>query len=213
MTIFKKISHWGVGAMTLTELLVSVVLIGIVMLGMVSIDYATKQSQQTTTRLGLVAIRTGAMMLNISKALSLATGDKTNVGIKASAAASPFNGPTDLCVRQDLNGLETPNNTPNDLTDDTWRCYTTFLRQLFACRLPAANACATILLPNTNYVGPLYSLTVSVVTNTTVGTESFYVEITLTNRYTPTAATDPLNNPDYILQSRVYPGAHSWSIP
>ncbi len=198
--------------MTLTELMVSVILVGLIMLGIASVDFATKQSQQTTTRSGLVAMQTGAMMLDIVKNVSMATGTFSNPGIRSSQVPTshPCYAPLlDLCVRRDINSSGVNNNTPTDFSDDNWVCYrrVAINNSLYTCIRAGFGEC----LATDRYLGGSTSINVTIPIDPS--TQIFYVSIALRNRYIPGNALDPFNNPEYYVETRVYPGYHSWIIP
>ncbi len=195
-------------ALTLVELMISTMLVGLIMLGVASIDYATKQSQQTTTRRSLVAMQAGAILMDMAKNASVATGTSTNIGINSShMGAAPWNGPTDLCVRRDIDATGASNNTPWDFADDRWVCYTIASSQMQRCIVAAPAACP---LGSGQMIAPIQALNVTITADNTLGVGDFNILITVTTRFTPGAAVDPLNNPETSVSTRVLPSFHSW---
>jgi len=95
--VFAGTYGWG---MTLTELLVSTALIGIVMLGVVSVEYASKRSQENMSRKSIVTTRTSAMLLHIVKNAALAVGDVIDVGIRIRTTGGINS--RYACFRQDI---------------------------------------------------------------------------------------------------------------
>ena len=182
-------------AMTLTELLVSTALISIVMVGVVSVDYAIRNSQQKISKSALTAMRTSATMLDIMKNAALATGDITNPGVLQVAQG--------VCIRQDVSD-------PNVYTDDTWVCYTSnpSANDVRKCNRTSSGPCPM----NSTLLGTIISggLSITLVQNNSPTAQSSYVDISITNRYDPALASDPLNNPEIKLTSWVYPVAHSF---
>jgi hypothetical protein len=100
-------------ALSLTELLVGSVLIGIVMVGALSVDYATQRLQSTSGDFRTLAMRTSAVMLQMTRDGMRAVGDDVNRGIVDMSSGGLYS----LCFRQDTDG------NPNSYTTDTWVCY------------------------------------------------------------------------------------------
>ncbi len=189
-------------AVTLTELLIATMIFSIVMLGAFSVDFALRQSQQSTSRNALVAMRTAATMLHIVKNAQLATGNRNNLGI----LVNPF--PNTVCMRRD-NEL---NPTPDNFSDDIWTCYTQINNDIRTCQrlgnLPP-NPCNN-----------LDALIGTVITNPTNGfnysfqadpnNRNLYLDITLVNRFDLAANEDPITNANYTLISHVSPASHSF---
>ncbi len=195
---------------TLTELLISTMLIGMVMMGVVSVDYATKQSQIRTTRKSLIAAQVGGMMADITKNLTLATGNASNpsttTGVRANTMSGDWGTSTDLCIRRDVNMAGAELNTPTNLGDDSWVCYTIGnggnANRLFTCIKNSPSACN----PSDTYIGKIISLT-----TTRIGTGTYF-EVNIQSRYDPSQAANPFENPDFNLKTRVQAALHSWRL-
>lgn len=178
---------------TLTELIVASVLVGIIMLGIVSVDYATRQSQQTTTAAGQLAMSTGAMLLDIMKNSSLAVGDATSPA-NSGVFVSP--GGNTACFRQDLNTPATPAN----YADDSWICYTESSNNLLKCTRTTTGDCSAV---GSRVLGKVISggFQPQVVNNG----QELYFQVSITSRRDPLAPQDPIKNPEYTLQSHRSP--------
>lgn len=193
-------------AMTLTELLVATALIGIVLIGVISVEYAVRSAEQTTSASTLVAMKAGTVLLDISKNGSLATGNETDPGVHDLTGA--FH---ELCFRQDRNSPQTPNVN----TDDTWKCYIHDNGNILS-------TCTVNAVPNGNLIAcqaasdyrslsdNVVSLTSSFVHNATTPGSEFAVDVSLTIRKIAAQAVQPLTNPEITLSTRLLPSNHSW---
>lgn len=192
-------------AVTLTELLIATMIFSIVMLGAFSVDFALRQSQQSTSRNALVAMRTAATMLHIVRNAQLATGSQNNLGIRTDLF------PSTLCIRTEDPLNRNPD--PSSYADDIWTCYTRTNNDIRACRrggggnLPA-NPCTNVdeqvgtagMNPN-GFVCTL---------DADLANRNLTLEIMLSSRFDFAANEDPITNPPYTLISRVNPLSHSF---
>ena len=179
-------------AITLTELLVSTILIGVVMLGIVAIDFAIRQSQRGTSRNALVAMRTSAIMLHITKNAAAVVGSRNDPGIVKNA--------TNLWVRR--------GNPPG------WISYTYRNPDLLFCVVPDFTTICPSGTGDEN-LGTLTDsgFTTNFVKDDSLGNQDFYLEVTLQNRFDPTAPVTSGNefeNPQYTLTSRISPASSSY---
>ncbi len=179
-------------ALTLTELIIATVIIGIIMVGIGSMDFALRQSHQGSSRNALIAMRTSAIMLHITKNAQLATGNLTDLGLITTA--------TNAWIR-----LDNPNNpTPDNYSDDTWVSYTfdTLNQDLYFCTvLDNATACTSA----DETLGTLENFTPTLTIDTTPGNPQLYLEISLSSLFDLSQPEDPFSNPRYTLTTRVYP--------
>ncbi len=188
--------------MTLTELLVSSVLIGIVMLGVVSVEYASKRAQENISRRSIATARVSSMMLHMAKNAALTVGDVTNIGIQTGGTGNS----SYSCFRQDVP------QTPDVYSDDTWVCYTLRTTNvLYTCNnQPSPTFCADT---NTT-IRTLGSATAFTVTYTpSSSTQDNKVTISLTSLYdssSPYDASDPSKNPRVIMTAEVNPMGHTY---
>ncbi len=192
--------------LTLTELVIASILVGIVMLGIYSVDYALRGSRAAASDDSLLAMKTWATMGHITQNAKLAVGDISDPGIAASS------GNNYLCFRQDTTI------TPNNYNDDVWQCYSKLSNNIHACAKTAGagpSACA-----NTDQIIGTYALKDSCASDCELFTydvvldnvlNKIYVDISLTNRLKPTSPSDPMSNPDYTLQTRIFPEGHSYN--
>ena len=177
---------------TLTELIVASAVIGIIMVGVVSVDYAIKKSKQSISAQTILTMQTGGVMLDISKNIALATGDRNDIGV----VDNP-----NVCARQDQNALQ----TPDDYTDDTWVCYDLSGTTLSKCNLGLPGGCP---IGTSEVVGN--NVTSIIVTPQFIAGLRFSVDIQVTCVYDPAEPINPITNPEYILTSCVSPPGHSF---
>ena len=192
--------------LTLTELVIASILVGIVTLGIFSVDFALRGSRAAASDDSLLAMKTWATMETITKNAKHAVGDISSPGIAASS------GNNYLCFRQDTA------TTPNDYTDDIWRCYSRFSNNIHTCSKTAA-AGASACNSGDDIIGT-YALQDSCSANCELFTynlvedaalHKFYLDISLTNRLSPGTPSDPMDNPNYTLQTRIFPEGHSYN--
>ncbi|HPN57309.1 MAG TPA: hypothetical protein PLD92_10730, partial [Candidatus Omnitrophota bacterium] len=144
-------------------------------------------------------------MEHITKNAKLAVGDITSPGIVASSGSNY------LCFRQDTAS------TPSHYTDDLWRCYSRISNNIHTCTksaLTGASACNS----GDDIIGT-YALKDSCSANCELFTynlvqdsvlQKFYLDISLTNRLNPGTPSDPMDNPNYTLQTRIFPEGQSY---
>jgi Tfp pilus assembly protein PilE len=195
----------GRSGLTLTELVIASILVGIVSIGIFSVDYALRGSRAAASDDSILAMKTWATMEHITKNAKLAVGDITNPGIIAPS------GNNYLCFRQDTA------TTPNDYTDDLWRCYSKFSNNIHTCTktaLSGPSACNS----GDEAIGT-YALEDSCSVNCELFTYNFvqnsslhklYLDISITNRLNPATPSDPMDNPNYTLQTRIFPEGQSY---
>jgi len=189
-------------SLTLTELLIATIILGIVMLGIAAVDFSFRQSQKGTSQNALVAMRTSAIMLHITKNAELATGNRSTPG-----ATSGINIPSadTLWIR-----LENPAQTPGNYLDDVWvrYSYNTTNYNLYFC---SGNPDGVMVCPDfSETLGTLAGFSASTGIDDSLGVQTFYVEITLTNRINPALGPNIFDNPEYILKARVNPASSSY---
>ncbi len=201
---------------TLTELIMASVMLGVVMLGIISVDYASRKTQQTTSRDTLVSATTAATLLDITKTAEQTVGDTAiaaNIGVQSAGGGST------TCFRQDLNAFQ--NQTPNEYTNDSWICYTTSSTNNNIVKCTQNNIAACPNPPPTSPPNPTnaYILGTSITgglsiawSNGAIGIANPQapIIITLTNSYTPSSTTYNLNNPKISLSTEVYPSGHAF---
>ena len=171
------------------ELLIATLLLGIVMVGIASVDYAANQVQLKSSRSAILAMRTSATLLDISKNAGPVMGDQNNSGVSGN------------CFRQDLNA--TP--TPSIYTDDSWICYTIVSNAVYKCTRASAGACTSA----DENIGAATALAVSYAGDRTLGTQNSYIDISITNVSIPTVAVSQ-ENPQLTLTTRVVPAFQSY---
>ena len=123
--------------LTLTELMITTVVIGIIMAGVLSSDIAVRRQSNAAFNNTLSSLNVQAMVERIIASATLAVGDSGNPGIVFNA------NPQNLCFRQDLNLDGSAHNpiTPANYADDRFACYTVSAGSLLTCNLNAAGAC------------------------------------------------------------------------
>ena len=215
--------------LTLTELLVTSMIVGMIMLGVVTADLAVRQAEQGSSRGALTSMRLSSMMTHITRNAYLAVGNSTNLGIIISAVqgvdliTDPSNNVNYICIRQDIS------NSPDDFSNDQWVCYTRItnagVTNLYTCTKPPPAVPSNCTNADTN-LGQITSdsfgnsitsaaalidpLRPKFVIDDTVGSQSMYFEITLRSLYDTSKAEDRLDNPRIQMTSRVSPDGHSF---
>ena len=181
--------------MSLVELLVSTALVGIIMVGVVSVDYATRMSQQKASRSGLVAMHTSTTMLEIVQKANITNGIQSVNNSRCVICVNT----SDCCFRQDSS------NTPALYTDDTFACYTKIGTNIYKCTRASAGSC----VGTDPLLGTAVSLDISLVQDNTLANQTFYISIALSDRYNAAAAAG-MTNPQIDLTTRVFPGTCSY---
>lgn len=189
--------------LTLTELLVSTILIGIVMTGVAAFSLFVKQARDSTGLGTILAVQTAAAMHYIAEDAAKAVGDSSNRGVVFSAPS--------ICFRHDVND-------PASYADDLWQCYWYDAPSdaLWKCG-PRAGG---LPVPPADFAacdaaGSAFKL----VTLNPALTDYFevvddaagrfqYADITLNTIANPSQPASTLNNPTYQLFTRVSPPAH-----
>ncbi len=178
-------------AITLTELLISTIIIGIIMMGVVSSDSAVRKNAQNQNASTLLTLHTRALVNVIINNASLMSGYKNDQGYSPTV-----NG---FCVRQDINiNTKAPNNTPTDYSDDQWACYTAIAFNLRGCFKAAPDSC----LSSDTLVGAL----VSVAQVFDSATDVF--SVTVVNRADPSQIKS-ISNPEVTVSAQVSPPGQS----
>lgn len=208
-------------SVTLTELMVATVIVGVIMLGVTGIDIALRSSHLGTTRTGLVAMRTAAIMSHMAKTIRQATGfgDGADVnddpGILVNfppgfpvSLIQPPPPVSPLWIRIDDHPVPTP-----DFNDDSWFCYDYSGNTLRYCKVPDTNTTCDGALPAPplEVLGPAVNILVDHVRqDNPPNPPEFYVQITITNRFDPSAPRSLNSNPEYQLTTQVETPMHSY---
>ncbi len=192
-------------ALSLTELLVSSVLIGIVMVGVAAFSLATKQTRDSTSRATVLSIQTAAA-LNFVKADAMkAVGDNVNRGVVTGSQGTSRS----ICFRHD-------DNDPTSYAGDTWQCYFSDSSLLYRCTAPTAGvppAPTDFALGCNQGTGAVFLVQLSQTDFTAVTDDAAtgrfeYISIFLNTIYDPADAADPILNPTYSLSTRIKPPGH-----
>ncbi len=207
-------------ALSLTELVVSSILVSVVMLGVVSFTYAIKQIQDSTSRSAILSAQTATAMSYIRKDAESAVGDLGGTELLNDANRTIGNGVREadgtICFRHDT--LRTPYN----YSDDTWDCYNltgtdNTDTKLYRCanvpaaKVPYSGSCSgaggssTFLLNLTNRQTGYYKTNLDPLNSDSWESISF----TLQTIYDPTKSSDPVTNPTYTLTATFNPISHS----
>jgi len=207
--------------LTLTELLVASFLMGIVMVGIAGFSVTIKRMQDTTDKQAILAIQTIAAMTHMERNISRTIGGQSDQGYASGNAGTPNR--AYWSFRQD------PSNTPYNTSDDTWRIY--FRRttggaptfELRTCVQPAGAGAAQGPIPSflgsdpcgqpniQRVINKIQSFSIVQTVNNSPSTLDFYYTATITARFNPSAAAEPIDNPDYTLSTRVHAPGHSWN--
>lgn len=192
-------------ALSLTELLVSSVLIGIVMVGVAAFSLATKQTRDSTSRATVLSIQTAAALNFITADAMRAVGDNANRGVVTGTQGTERS----ICFRHDVND-------PTSYADDTWQCYFSNATLLYRCTAPTAGVppAPTDFASGCNQGnGAVFLVQLSQTDFAAVvddaATQRFqYISISLNTIYNPADGADPILNPSYILSTRIKPPGH-----
>ena len=179
--------------MTLTELIMAAILVGVVAVGALSVDYALRSARNNVHSDSMLTSSTTNVMERIRRDAAAASGSSADPGVLTNA--------TYLCLRID-------NRDFNNAADDLWACYSQNGTNLYRCLFDsfAPGACA---VDNDNLIGTAVAggFTYTFVMSAT----DLYLDVTLINRFpNPGSAANPITNPEYRLDSRVYPDSHSF---
>ena len=198
MSLIPSANNKGI---TLTELVVASALIGIVMIGVVSMNFAIKQFQSSTSGSTLIAMRTSIAMSRLrSDAFLSINDDNATVGVIETGAT--------YCFKQADNDIDDVTST------EDWACWeTTGAGDLIRC---AQQTTSVASCPGGSQTfsnsSPIFS-TITIVTNADAQLE--HIDIELRGRFllgSADPAIDPtvdINNPAYTLTSQVNPPGHS----
>jgi type II secretory pathway pseudopilin PulG len=209
-------------ALTLTELLVSSVLMGIVMVGIAGFSVAIKRMQDTTDKQAIIAVQVATAMAYMERAISQTFGSDAidnglnGAGCNGSISTYCFDGSnpeTSWSFRTD------PANTPTNYADDIWLVFYkpnsgVSQNNLYACTQLSGVCPGCGPDPDNgqipcgiNRVPVLYrklvSLTMTWVNNTNPSTLDQRVDIAITGRFNAAAAYDPIDNPEYSMSTSV----------
>lgn len=213
----------GTEGMTLIELVIAAVLVTIVLAGALSVEYSLRTARKTASQDALLAMRTSAVMSQLTRDAALATGDARYPGM------IDYEG--GFCFRQDLNDPQ----TPGQYGDDSWACYMFSPPSLYRCVLetdPGMKeplACASPGLGidfffgveeasamagpsgpcelSDPVVGSISDISHTIAIDSTKG---IYIDLTVTGFFNPYSAEDPVSNPKLTLKTRVYPIGHGF---
>lgn len=201
--------------LTLTELIVSSMLIGIVISGVTAFSFALKETERSTSKSSLLAMKTAAAMSMMKKDIEAAVGSYDNRGVLSFSGG----GEASVCLRHDTDG------NPMDYTNDNWRCYFnatnyTIYRCPYKTTTPTnitTSSCAGTGTEMVNFVPGLWPGTsnwvnfqpVNYPSDTTLRLD--YVLLILnTGKYDASAPYDPLDQPYTVLRAQIAPINHSW---
>lgn len=212
---------------TLTELLVSTILIGIVMVGVVGFNLLIKNFQDSSNKGTSIAIKAASALSFLRKDAGLAVGNALDSGV-LTFFDTPSAPRSTICFRHDSTN-SAPNNTPKDYTDDEWFCTThghSF--DLHRCGpLAAPSPDCTLsgsavdvpilkLVHNTDpaYKGDFFNVPGGCGDCSNPGDENHmdYIEINIHTAFKAGAGAPvvhPIDNPDYFLTTKIYPSGHS----
>jgi hypothetical protein len=196
----------------LTELLVASALVGIVMLGIVSFSVAIRQMQGSTSKTVLLSMRVKATLAQMADDAMLAVGDQTNRGVTTDTSGDDRS----ICFRKD-------GGDPALYSDDKWaRYYKDGSDKLYrcvecteplgaSCRVPvnSLNDCGNT--PGRKYLLDLNDSTFTNffnVQNDASGRLD-YIELILNGVYDRSKTIHPVDNPEFLVTTRISPPGHS----
>ncbi len=185
-------------ALTLTELIAATIVFGVVIAGVTSLDFALSQTRKGTSQSTIVTTQTSAIMLRMSKEVELATGNRADPGIVVDA--------NDIWIRHESPANATPN--PTSYADDIWVGFTydSGSHNIYYCATASGMPC-----PNgSEIIGTVAAFAPTLINDEALGNQNFYLEVTLVNRFDPTAAANTFDNPECTLTSRIHPISFSY---
>lgn len=205
---------------TLTELIVSSVLVGIIMIGVVSFNFAMKRIEESSSRISILSANAATFLSMIKKDAMKATGYIDDSGVRTFQSG----GNRCICFRHD------EDDDPNDYDGDVWKCYLKGGND-YVTRKTFGNTHGNGAIPtNTGSCGSagggaqlmrnLIAIDSTEFYNVpggcgtcAAGTQNLmeYIEINFTAIYDPASGYDPLNNPTVDIRTRVNPIAHNRS--
>ena len=204
-------------ALTLLELIVSMMLVSVVLFGLFSVSMVLTNNSQDYGQRFLLNSQTQATLSHILNNASLAVKDISSgePGIFISMATNP----EFFCIHQNISNTilpadDTPLNTPGVYSNDRWLCYTLSNYQINYCAMQyvagaspwGAASCDGVA--NSTFLGTAYSITTSTPPTFSNGVFS----ITIQNCLDDTAAScfnadptlqDPVNNPQVTKSGSV----------
>jgi prepilin-type N-terminal cleavage/methylation domain-containing protein len=187
--------------MTLTELLVSSILVGIVMIGVGNFSASIKRSQETTHRYSHIGMQLSGLSGMLKQDALLAVGENSNRGVVDLSVAGTSK---IVCFRHDQGNITT-------YADDLWQCWHAVISsgELYHCGdLPSAiNNCSSISTAQPKMVlsNPSSFFTI---TNDADGRLN-YVSFDLRAREDLSRPADPIKNPEIKIVLEVAPVVHS----
>ena len=201
--------------LTLTELIVSSILIAIIMLGITSFSITTKQIQESTYKATILSTKAAALMNMLKKDAVAAIGDKRDSGVRTHQGADGHS----ICFRHDVAS------SPSTYSDDIWVCYYqdtnfTIMRcyGTSSANVPPSSS-AQCESGATQIMKDLVTLSSLGLFNVPGGcgacnapgdvNNMTYVEFSIAQRYDNTKAYHPITNPQYTLKAQVNPSVHS----
>jgi hypothetical protein len=207
--VFLKLRVHINDGVTLTELLVSSMLIGIVMIGVISFSTIFDQMQETDSMASLLSTQASFMMGEMKRDAMLAVGDNLNRGIAVQDLVSDKG----ICFRHDTNN-------PAVYTDDRWVCYAhgsswhvkrcvgnSGLAPCFSC------FCAGYVISDDRFPRTALSKNAAsffqLMTDTEGRIEGVRFNIVAMDRDSNATAYHPITNPQYTLTAEVHPPGHS----
>jgi hypothetical protein len=178
--------------LTLSELLISMVIVSFMMIGILTTDHAIRSMNNKVTDDITLSMQIRSVAEHIRRDAMLSTGELADPGIDLAIANS-------VCFRRD----DDANPSPGDYSDDIWTCYTLLVNDLYKCSsasgaAPAACTAADI------FVGRLVANNLS---SATFNNGQFH--ILLQTRKDPAVAQDNNTNPQAETEIAVYPIGYS----
>ena len=204
----------NIKGLTLTELLIATILIGIVMIAIAAFSSSIGNMQRSSSKSTILILQTAAAMNRITRNAYLSIGSYNSPGIMYDQQENPDDRQW-IAFRQDTA------HTPENYTDDVWIIYVKDLTKsrLYECRQTLlesggapdlSKACQPqsdkIFVLSDNISKTFFDFKA----DRTLSTLKFYIEIKLDTIYDPSKSMDPIDNPEYSLETRIFPPAHSW---
>jgi len=216
----KKINN--VTALTLTELLVSCVLMGVVMVGIAGYSATVKRMYDTTDKQTILAMQAASAVASVERNASMSFGFQDTTNPNFSYVQNLANPISYWSFRAD------PNNTPTIYTDDVWSItykwnaganqydlYTCFQQEGVGPGLGSTPdvAQAPCGVNRIRMLGnSVQAFSINRVIDPSPSALDMYVEVTLTASTDPASfADDPLDDPAFTITTRIPMTSHSWN--
>ncbi len=192
--------------LTLTELIVAVILVGIVMLAVAAMDVAMRQVHQTSSKDAQVKMKVSSALLHLANNVTVATGMSQDPGIVIEPIMTGNS--HRVYIRKD-------GGDPATYDDDQWIHYDVIeyvtpedgVDVIFCPQSEDPDLDPTCFAPEITLANVSSMFTELAQYGVSGG---FHVKVSIESRYDNSLPYDPLDNPQYRLDSKIIPLQHTW---